>query len=35
MPGKTELLKQKNIVDYIQKPFDNEELIRKVKKLVG
>ena len=29
------LLKEKNIVDFIQKPFDIAELVRKVKKIVG
>jgi DNA-binding response OmpR family regulator len=32
---KEELIKQKNVVDFIQKPFDIEELIKRVKKLVG
>ena len=32
---KEDLIKAKNIVDFIQKPFDVEELIRRVKKLVG
>ncbi|NPE26471.1 response regulator [Methanococcoides sp. SA1] len=32
---KESLMKSKNIVDFIQKPFDVEELIRRVKKLVG
>ncbi len=29
------LLDQKNIVDFIQKPFDINELLKKVKKIVG
>jgi CheY-like chemotaxis protein len=29
------LLNQKNIVDYIQKPFDINELLEKIKKIVG
>jgi len=32
---KESLMKSKNIVDFIQKPFDVEELVRRVKKLVG
>ena len=32
---KEELVKQKNIVDFIQKPFDINELLKRVKKLVG
>lgn len=28
-------LKKYNILDYIQKPFDNEDLIRRVKKMVA
>ena len=32
---KENLMKSKNIVDFIQKPFDVEELIRRVKKLIG
>ncbi len=30
-----DLLKSKNIVDFIQKPFDIDELLSRVKKLVG
>lgn len=30
---KEELLNQENVLDFIQKPFDNEELLRKVKNL--
>lgn len=30
-----DLMKSKNIVDFIQKPFDINELIKRVKKLVG
>jgi DNA-binding response OmpR family regulator len=30
-----QLLGQKNIVDFIQKPFDIKELVKRVKKLVG
>jgi len=30
---KEQLLKSKNIVDFIQKPFDVDELVKKVKKL--
>lgn len=30
-----ELMKSKNIVDFIQKPFDINELVKRVKKLVG
>ena len=29
------LMKSKNIVDFIQKPFDIKELVQRVKKLVG
>lgn len=32
---KEELLKSKNIVGFIQKPFDINELVKKVKKIVG
>lgn len=32
---KEELLKQKNIVDFIQKPFDIQNLIQRVKKITG
>lgn len=32
---KEELLKTKNVVDFIQKPFDIEELVKRVKKLTG
>ncbi len=32
---KEELLGQKNIVDFIQKPFDIKDLIKRVKKIVG
>jgi len=32
---KEELLKQKNIVDFIQKPFDVNTLLERVKKIVG
>lgn len=32
---KEDLLKSKNIVDFIQKPFDIDELLSRVKKLVG
>jgi DNA-binding response OmpR family regulator len=32
---KEELLGQANIVDFIQKPFDIKELVKRVKKLVG
>ena len=32
---KEELLGQKNIVDFIRKPFDINELLKKVKKIVG
>lgn len=32
---KENLTKTKNIVDFIQKPFDVEELIRRVKKITG
>jgi len=30
-----DLMKSKNIVDFIQKPFDINELVKRVKKLVG
>ncbi|MBT4631159.1 response regulator transcription factor [Candidatus Woesearchaeota archaeon] len=32
---KEDLMKSKNIVDFIQKPFDIKELVKRVKKLVG
>ncbi|MFH2027578.1 MAG: response regulator [Nanoarchaeota archaeon] len=32
---KEDLVKSKNIVDFIQKPFDINELLEKVKKIVG
>jgi len=32
---KEELLKAKNVVDFIQKPFDIDELLKRVKKLTG
>ena len=32
---KEELVGQKNIVDFIQKPFDIKDLIKRVKKIVG
>lgn len=32
---KEDLMKSKNIVDFIQKPFDINELVRRVKKLIG
>ncbi len=32
---KEELLKEKNIVDFIQKPFDINNLLKRVKKIVG
>jgi len=32
---KEDLMKSKNIVDFIQKPFDINELVKRVKKLVG
>jgi CheY-like chemotaxis protein len=31
----TATLREFNILDYIQKPFDNEDLVRRVKKMVG
>ena len=30
-----DILKKMNVADYITKPFDNEDLVRRVKKLVG
>ena len=30
-----QLMKKKNIVDYIQKPFDVDDLLKRVKKIVG
>ena len=32
---KEDLMKAKNIVDFIQKPFDINELLKRIKKLVG
>ena len=32
---KENLMKSKNLVDFIQKPFDINELVKKVKKIVG
>jgi len=32
---KEDLLKAKNVVDFIQKPFDINELLKRVKKIVG
>lgn len=32
---KEDLMKSKNIVDFIQKPFDINELVKRVKKLTG
>jgi len=32
---KEDLMKNKNIVDFIQKPFDINELLKRVKKIVG
>ena len=32
---KEDLMKSKNIVDFIQKPFDINELLKRVKKLIG
>jgi CheY-like chemotaxis protein len=32
---KEDLMKSKNIVDFIQKPFDIEALLKRVKKIVG
>jgi len=32
---KEDLMRSKNIVDFIQKPFDINELVKKVKKLAG
>ncbi len=31
---KKALFKEKNVIDYIQKPFDNAELVRRVKKML-
>ena len=33
--NKVKLLSQKNVIDYIPKPFEKEELVKIVKKLVG
>ncbi|MFH1256846.1 MAG: response regulator [Candidatus Diapherotrites archaeon] len=32
---KADLLKQKNVVDFIQKPFDINDLVKRVRKIVG
>ncbi len=32
---KEDLMKSKNIVDFIQKPFDINELLKRVKKIIG
>ncbi len=32
---KEDLMKSKNIVDFIQKPFDINDLLKRVRKLVG